>query len=77
MAHVTDQLNTALADRYVIEWELGAGGMALDASSATTLREARLEAAARPAAPSGLPPSVPLTGRAASSLAPVANRRRS
>ena len=28
MAHVTDQLNTALADRYVIERELGAGGMA-------------------------------------------------
>jgi len=29
MAHVTDQLNTALADRYLIERELGAGGMAL------------------------------------------------
>jgi predicted Ser/Thr protein kinase len=29
MAHVTDQLNTALADRYRIERELGQGGMAL------------------------------------------------
>jgi len=29
MAHVTDQLNTALADRYIIQRELGAGGMAL------------------------------------------------
>jgi serine/threonine-protein kinase len=28
MAHVTDQLNVALAHRYVIERELGAGGMA-------------------------------------------------
>jgi serine/threonine-protein kinase len=28
MAHVTDQLNTALSDRYVIERELGQGGMA-------------------------------------------------
>jgi serine/threonine-protein kinase len=28
MPHVTDQLNVALADRYVIERELGAGGMA-------------------------------------------------
>jgi len=28
MAHVTDQLSTALADRYRIERELGAGGMA-------------------------------------------------
>jgi len=28
MAHVTDQLKTSLADRYVIERELGAGGMA-------------------------------------------------
>ena len=28
LAHVTDQLNVALADRYVIERELGAGGMA-------------------------------------------------
>ena len=28
MAHVTDQLNLALADRYLIERELGAGGMA-------------------------------------------------
>ena len=29
MAHVTDQLNTALADRYRIERELGQGGMAM------------------------------------------------
>ena len=29
MAHVTDQLNTALADRHVIERELGQGGMAM------------------------------------------------
>jgi len=29
MAHVTDQLNTALADRYAIERELGQGGMAM------------------------------------------------
>ena len=29
MAHVTEQLNTALADRYRIERELGQGGMAL------------------------------------------------
>src|SRR3970040_2394709 len=29
MAHVTDQLNAALAGRYVIERELGAGGMSL------------------------------------------------
>jgi hypothetical protein len=28
MAHVTDQLNTALADRYVLERELGQGGVA-------------------------------------------------
>ncbi|MDH4350593.1 MAG: protein kinase, partial [Gemmatimonadota bacterium] len=28
MAHVTDQLKVSLADRYVIERELGAGGMA-------------------------------------------------